>query len=171
MNEEKEALDYCLRFSGRAYDQELERQKSVMGKAEYLLKYLTLLSAAINIVVSVVSKTGAIDTTGAVFWGLYILMLAAGGVGIISTLLVQRPRRIKQFSLGSEELARIKDNQDKYGTQCGRIYQEILWSDIVTKRMRENNSRALKWIVTAYICVVVMVLAFGGFVTYVLLAA
>lgn len=97
--------------------------------------------------------------------------LAAGGVGIISTLLVQRPRRIKQFSLGSEELARIKDNPDKYSTQCGRIYQEILWSDIVTKRMRENNSRALKWIVTAYICVVVMVLAFGGFVTYVLLAA
>lgn len=120
MNEEKEALDYCLRFSGRAYDQGVERQKSVM--AEYLLKYLTLLSAAINIVVSVVSKTGAVDTTGAVFWGLYILMLAAGGVGIISTLLVQRPRRIKQFSLGSEELARIKDNPDKYGTQCGRIY-------------------------------------------------
>ena len=170
MDEEKETLNYCLRFSERAYEQELERQKSVMSKAEYLLKYLTLLSAAINIVVSVVSNMGVIDTTGTIFWFIYILMLAAGGIGIISTLLVQRPRKIKQFSLGFEELARIKDNPVKYGTECERIYQEILWSDIVTKRMRENNSRALKWIVMAYVCVVVMVVSFGGFVTYVLLA-
>lgn len=171
MDEEKEALNYCLRFSQRAYDQELERQKSMMCKAEYLLKYLTLLSAAINIVVSVVSKMSTIDTTGILFWALYILMLAAGGVGIISTLLVQRPRRIKQFSLGSEELTRIKDDPVKYSTECGRVYQEILWSDIVTRRMRENNTRALKWIVLAYVCVVVMVVSFGGFVTYVLLVA
>lgn len=168
MNEEKEALDYCLRFSRRAYDQELERQKSVMSKAEYLLKYLTLLSAAINIVVSVISKMSANDITGTVFWILYILMLCAGAFGIISTLLVQRPRKIKQFSLGSEELVRIREKPDKYSTQCGRIYQEILWCDIVTKRMRENNNRALKWIVAAYVCVVVMVISFGGFITYVL---
>lgn len=168
MDEEKEALDYCLRLSERAYSQELERQKNVMSKAEYLLKYLTLLSAAINIVVSVVSKMSNIETTGTVFWTLYILMLIAGAIGIISTLLVQRPRKIKQFSLGAEELSRIKEDPVKYSTEYGRICQEILWNDTVTKRMRENNSRALKWIVIAYVCVVVMVISFGGFVTYVL---
>lgn len=171
MDEEKETLDYCLRFSRKAYEQEMERQKSVVGKAEFLLKYLTLLSAAVNIVVSVVSKMIAIDTTRVVFWVLYILMLTAGGLGIIGTLLVQRPRKMKQFALGSEELVRIKNNPDKYSTECRRIYQEILWSDIVTTRIRENNNRAIRWIVIAYICVVVMVLSFGGFVTYVLLAA
>lgn len=171
MDEEREALNYCLRFSKRAYDQELERQKNVMNKAEYLLKYLTLLSAAINIVVSVVSKMSTIDTTGTVFWALYILMLMAGAIGIISTLMVQRPRRIKQFSLGTEELVRIKKDPVKYSTEYARIYQEILWSDTVTERMRKNNSRALRWIVAAYICVVVMVICFGGFVTYMLLVA
>lgn len=171
MDEEREALNYCLRFSQKAYDQEVERQKNVMNKAEYLLKYLTLLSAAINIVVSVVSKMSAIDTSGTVFWGLYILMLAAGAFGIISTLMVQRPRRIKQFSLGTEELVRIKKDPAKYGTEYARIYQEILWSDTVTERMRKNNSQALKWIVAAYICVVIMVISFGGFVTYMLFAA
>ncbi len=171
MVEEKEAMDYCLRFSRRAYDQELERQKNVANKAEYLLKYLTLLSAAINIVVSVVSKMIAIDTTEMAFWGLYILMLAAGVVGIVSTLLIQRPRKIKQFALGTEELGRIQSDPTKYSTECGRVYQEILWSDIITKRMRENNNRALKWIVLAYVCVVIMVVSFGGFVTYVLISA
>lgn len=171
MNEEKETLDYCLRFSEKAYNQELERQKIVVSKAEYLLKYLTLLSAAINITVSVVSKMSEISPTGIAFWSLYILMLLAGAIGIISTLFVQRPRKIKQFALGSEELGRIQEDSAKYSTQCGRIYKEILWSDTITERMRENNKRAIKWIIAAYVCVVVMVVSFGGFVTYVLLAA
>ncbi|MDE7197280.1 MAG: hypothetical protein K2O15_00190 [Lachnospiraceae bacterium] len=164
MDEEKEALNYCLRFSRRAYDQELERQKNMMGKAEYLLKYLTLLSAALNIMVSVVSKMNDIDTASIAFWGLYILMLTAGVAGVISTLMVQRPRKMKQFSLGVEELERIQRDPVRYSTECGRIYQEILWNDTVTKRMKENNNRALGWIVAAYVCVVVMVISFGGFV-------
>lgn len=171
MSEELEALNYCLQFSQRAYDQELERQKSAMSKAEYLLKYLTLLTTAFSITVSVVSNMSGVDTTGIVFWGLYLLMLAAGMIGIISTLMIQRPRKIKLFSLGIEELKKVQEDPEKYRTGCGRTYQEILWIDTITKRTRANNDRALKWIVTAYTSLVVMVVFFGAFITYVMLVA
>ena len=171
MEEELKALDYCLQFSKRAYDQEIMRQKSALNKAEYLFKYLTLLTSAFNIVVSVVSKMNDINTAEPEFVVLYILMLAAGATGIISSLIIQIPRKTKLFSLGIEELKRVQANPVKYHTEFERIYQEILWVDTITKRMRENSDKVLKWILIAYISLVAMICFFGVFITYLMVLA
>ena len=167
--EELKALNYCLQFSKRAYEQETERQKNVLVKSEYLFKYLTLMATAFNIAVSIISKMNNVDTTKFAFWGLYILMLATGATGIIAALMIQKPRKIKQFSLGTEELEKIQRKPDKYSTDCERTYQEILWIDAITKRMRENSDKALKWIIVSYISLVFMIICFGIFITYLIL--
>lgn len=166
MEEELKALDYCLQLGKRAYDQEVMRHKNAINKAEYLFKYLTLLTTAFNIVVSVVSKMNNIDIAEREFVVLYILMLVAGAAGIISSLLIQIPRKTKLFGLGFEELKRVQANPDKYDTEFKRIYQEILWTDTITRRMRKNSNTALIWIMIAYISLIVMILLFGVFITY-----
>lgn len=164
--EELDALKYCLQFSEKAYEQETERQRHAMNKADYLLKYLTLLMAAFNITISVVSKMNSLHIAGVVFWGLYVPMLVSGILGIISTLMIQKPRKIRRFPLGKEELLKIQDNPSKYDTDCKRIYQEILRIDKISDRLKENNDKAVKWIMTGYMCMVVMIVVFGAFITY-----
>ena len=169
MDEELKALDYCLQLAKRAYDQETMRQKNAINKAEYLFKYLTLLTTAFNIVVSVISKLNNVNTAECKFLVLYILMLVTGAAGIISSLMIQIPRKTKLFSLGIKELERVQENPDKYYTDFKRIYQEILWTDAITKRMRENSDKALKWILIAYVSLVAMIISFGVFITYLIL--
>ncbi|MDE6386775.1 MAG: hypothetical protein K2L82_03075 [Lachnospiraceae bacterium] len=166
--EELKALKYCLQFSKKAYEQETERQRHAMGKADYLLKYLTLLMTAFNITISVVSKMSSVHIVGVVFWGLYMPMLLSGILGIISTLMIQKPRKIMRFPSGKEELLKVQRNPSEYDTECKRIYQEILRVDKICDRLKENNDKAMKWIMTGYICMVVMIVAFGTFITYVM---
>lgn len=169
--EDLKALNYCLQSAKRAFEQETERQRITVNKAEYLFKYLTLLATAFNIAVSVISKMNNIDTAEFTFRGLYFLMLAAGMAGILSTLMIQRPRKIKQFSLGTEELKKVQNEPAKYSTECKLIYQEILWNDTITKRMRQNNDKTLKWIIVAYVGLGVMIVSFGMFITYIVCIA
>ncbi len=166
--EELDALKYCLQFSKKAYEQQIERQRHAMDKADYLLKYLTLLMAAFNITISVVSKMSSVHIAGSVFWCLYVPMLLSGMLGIVSTLMIQRPRKIRQFPSGKEELIKIQQNPSEYGTEYKRIYQEMLRIDKISDRLKENNDKAMKWIMTGYICMVVMIAAFGSFITYVM---
>lgn len=164
---DQEVLNYCLQFAKKAYEQETERQRITISKAEYLFKYLTLLATAFNIAIPVISKVNNVNTSEYVFCGLYFLMLASGVVGVLSTLMIQRPRKIKQFSLGVDELKKVKKEPNKYDSDCKRIYQEILWSDTITKRMRHNNDKTLKWIIVAYVSLGVMIVTFGVFITYI----
>lgn len=166
--EEENALKYCLQFAQRAYDQEMERQRYAASKADYLLKYLTLLMTAFNITVSVVSKMSNVRIAGIIFWGLYIPMLVAGVVGIVSTLMIQKPRKIRVFPLGKEELLKVQNDSLQYDTDCKRIYQEILLTDKITVSLRENNNTAMIWIMSAYISLAVMTIIFGVFITYVI---
>lgn len=166
--EDLKALNYCLQSAKRAYEQETERQRITISKAEYLFKYLTLLATAFNIAVSVISKMNNVNTGKFTFMGLYFLMFSAGVIGILSTLMIQKPRKIKQFSLGIEELKKVKSEPEKYDTDWKRTYQEILWNDTITKRMRENNNKTLKWIILAYISLGVMIVSFGMFITYII---
>lgn len=168
MMEELNALKYCLQFAKRAYEQEAERQRHASDKADYLLKYLTLMTTAFSITISVVSKMSSVHIVGAVFWGLYIPMLGAGVIGIVSTLMIQTPRKIRQFPLGKEELLRVQKDSSKFDTEYKRIYQEILWTDKITVRLRKNNNAAMIWIMVAYIGLVVMTIIFGVFITYVI---
>lgn len=165
--EDHEVLNYCLQFAKKAYEQETERLRITISKAEYLFKYLTLLATAFNIAIPVISKINNVNTSEYVFRGLYFFMLASGVVGVLSTLMIQRPRKIKQFSLGVDELKKAKNEPNKYDSDCKRIYQEILWSDTITKRMRENNDKTLKWIIVAYVSLGVMIVTFGVFITYI----
>ena len=165
--EDLKALKYCLQSAVKAYDQETERQRITINKAEYLFKYLTLLATAFNIAVSIISKMNNVNTADSAFRMFYFLMLAAGVVGILSTLMIQRPRKIKQFALGTDELKKLQNNPGKYDSDCKRTYQEILWSDTITKRMRENNDKTLQWIIVAYISLGAMIVLFGVFITYI----
>lgn len=169
--EELNALKYCLQFSEKAYEQETERQRQAAGKADYLLKYLTLLMTAFNITISVVSKMSNIHIVGIVFWGLYVPMLVSGILGIISTLMIQKPRKTRCFPLGKEELLKVQNNPSEYDTECKRVYQEILRIDKISDRLKENNNKAMKWIMAGYICMVVMIVVFGVFITYVMCLA
>lgn len=166
--EDLKALQYCLQSAKQAHEQETERQRITVNKAEYLFKYLTLLATVFNIAVPVISKMNNVNPTEHIFRWLYFGMLASGVIGILSTLMIQRPRKIKQFSLGTEELKKVQANPEKYNTECKLIYQEILWSDTITKRMRKNNNKTLKWIITAYVGLGIMIISFGLFITYII---
>ena len=46
---EVDILKQCLQISREAYEQELERQKAIGVKADYLMKFYTLLIAILNL--------------------------------------------------------------------------------------------------------------------------
>ncbi len=135
--EELKTLEYCLQFARKTYEQETERQKSTANKADYLFKYLTLMTTAFSITVSVVSKMNNISVSGIIFWSLYLTMLTVGIIGLLSTLMIQRPRKIRQFPKGTEALAKVQQTILKLTCLMEKSYARYQ-SETAVPRPRTN---------------------------------
>lgn len=166
--EELKIFEYCMQIGEKACEQELERQKIIAAKADYLFKYLTLLATAFSIAVPVIAKMQNVSTSAPLFTILYLLLVVTGIFGIFSTLMIQKPRKIRQFPLATDELKKIQAEPVNYDRDCKQIYRKILYTDKITQTLRENNDKTMNWIFAAYSSLGVMIVLSGAFITYII---
>ncbi len=162
--EEKKVMEFCLAASQRACEQEQERLKSMRDKADYFFKFVTLLATAFNIAVPVIAKMQNVKFDMLLFRGLYFCILLISVVGVLATLFIQRPQKFVEFPLGTDELEKVKQNNQQYSSEFNRIYLEILYTDDFTAKLRDNNDKTAKWFMVSFAAGGIMVILFGLFV-------
>lgn len=139
-------LEMCNERSISAYENELERQKNLNNKADLLFKWLTLLIAVFNFIISILTRlkgeAGKYGNQAGIYFGMMVFFMLA----FVTLLIINFPAKRKLPSLGSEQLKKI---QSEYGSNsiddnfvCKKIlYKEILEHDVITKELRSHNQK------------------------------
>lgn len=162
-----EILRQCLEIGKEAYTQELSRQKTIINKEEYLMKFHTLLIAILNLSLPLIIKY--VELKNSALWRVfYILTMACLLMGIIFTLLIQRPRKIAMFQTGTSVLKEVQKKGDLAYTEDEWLYKKLLLSDRMTLSLERANNFSVRWIVMAYVFFVLSIILMGAFFAYVI---
>lgn len=157
-----ELMQHCLEIGQEAYNQEKSRQAVIVQKAEYLMKYHTLLVAILNLSLPLILRYVRIENS--TWWIVfYIVTMAVLLSGIICTLFIQFPKKLLLFPTSASVLKRVKANREQYDTQEAWIYKKILMWEKVTVSLEEANDSAVQWIKRAYIAFSLSILGLGFF--------
>lgn len=160
---QREVLKECLEIGKISYEQELSRKKAITDKSEYLMKYHTLLIAILNLSLPLIIQNT--DISILCEWQcLYVAAMAAMLLGIIATLLIQRPWVIAMFPTGAAELQRVKSTyKEKQQEQDEWTYHEVLLYSKATASIEKVNNASVKWLIGAYVLFVLSVFLVGAF--------
>lgn len=142
----KSFLRECLDVSETAYKQEVERQKDIGTKLDYLFKWLTVFVAIGNIGVPLIAKYTDETVISGVFWLLYgILSLCLVGA-LLLIIGVQFPRKQVYFPLGTDICKKAKGNDQLFNQEEDWYYQKILYWDNMTRSLDQKNNKAINMI-------------------------
>lgn len=157
-----EIMQQCLEVGQEAYRQEVKRQDTIVTKAEYLMKYHTLLIAILNLSLPLLLKYAELKSSVSwmIFYVLTMLMLLSG---IIFTLFIQQPKKIKLFPTSASLLKKIQKDAESYQTEEDWIYKKILFYEQSTVTLENANNSSIKWIKKAYIVFVLSIVMLGFF--------
>jgi hypothetical protein len=160
--QQSDILKECLEIGKISYDQELSRKKAITDKSEYLMKYHTLLIAILNLSLPLIIENANISILQE--WQcIYVAAMAVILLGIISTLLIQRPWKIAMFPTGADELKRAKSHKGKTQEEDEWIYYKILLYSKATVSIEKVNKASIKWLIGAYVLFVCSVFLTGTF--------
>ena len=134
-------LDHCLTLSEEAYKQEEESEKILREKVDYLFKWLSFLVSVFNIAVPLIASNGIEQKKW--FLPMYLVLLLFLMIALVLTIIMQYPKKMKRYPLGSTVLKRIQGDE-KYQDEKYNIYQSILYRDALTKKLAENNKSTAK---------------------------
>lgn len=162
-------MEYCLKISEEAYEQEKERGKVINGKVDNLFKWLTVLISVFNISISILIKGGGINYKDNKFICLYFLQILFFVAAMFGIFLFNLPQKTKIYPMGSEVLKKCKEEPDKYAGDAAIVYQNILYKDVLTRRISDNNSRAVKIILFSNITLILSVICMAVMLQYIML--
>lgn len=149
-------LEMCNESSISAYEKEIERQNSLNAKTDLLFKWLTLLIAVFNFLISFIAKSKMNTSFDGIIFKFYILMMVFFAGAFVVILCINFPAKRKLPSLGSERLRRIQKNLDKDRLDYDAAYRDILYeemleNDAITKTLRTYSQRIARMIMAAEI--------------------
>lgn len=160
--QQSDILKECLEIGKISYDQELSRKKAITDKSEYLMKYHTLLIAILNLSLPLIIENTNISILQE--WQcLYVAAMVVILLGIIATLLIQRPWKIAMFPTGADELQRAKVYKEKMQEEDEWTYYKILLYSKATASIEKVNNASIKWLIGAYVLFVFSVFLTGTF--------
>lgn len=162
-------MEYCLKISEEAYEQEKERGKVINSKVDNLFKWLTVLISVFNISISILIKGGGINYKDNKFICLYFLQILFFVAAMFGIFLFNLPQKTKIYPMGSEVLKKCKEEPDKYVGDAAIVYQNILYKDVLTRRISDNNSRAVKIILFSNITLILSVICMAVMLQYIML--
>lgn len=139
----KSFLEQCLIVSETAYKQELERQREIGVKLDYLFKWLTIFVAIGNIGVPLIAKYAIDSVLSGVFWILYggLSFCLVGALLLIIS--IQFPRKQLFFPRGTDICEKAKKDNRLFDKEEDWNYQQILYWDNITRSMEQKNNRAI----------------------------
>lgn len=152
-------LEMCNESSISAYESELERQKSLNARTDLLFKWLTLLIAVFNFLISFLTKFDIDMSFDSELFKCYAGMMLFFFLAFIIILYINFPVKRKLPSLGSEQLKRIQkklgENHSEYDTVYREaLYEKMLENDVITKALRSYNQRIAIAVMVAEILMV-----------------
>lgn len=136
-------LEECLNFSEIAYKQELERQKEIGTKLDYLFKWLTIFVAVGNIGVPLIAKYAETIVITGVFWILYGVLSFCLVGALTFIIVVQLPRKQVYFPLGTDICEKAKKDSRLFDKEEDWYYQKILYWDNMTRSLEKRNNKAI----------------------------
>ena len=135
-------LDMCYNKSVTAYERELERQKLLNSRADLLFKWLTILIAVFNVLISFIAKLNLKLKTNVIeqYGTLYELMMISFIVAFMLLLIINLPIKRRLPILGYELLESIQNqlNDGPFLDDLEKdvLYKSILEQDVLTKQLR-----------------------------------
>ena len=135
-------LDMCYNKSVTAYERELERQKLLNSRADLLFKWLTILIAVFNVLISFIAKLNLKLKTNVIeqYGTLYELMMISFIVAFMLLLIINLPIKRRLPILGYELLESIQNqlNEGPFLDDLEKdvLYKSILEQDVLTKQLR-----------------------------------
>lgn len=139
----KSFLGECLKVSETAYKQELERQKDIGAKLDYLFKWLTIFVAIGNIGVPLIAKYADATVMSGVFWILYGFLSVCLVGALLLIIGVQFPRKQVYFPMGTDICKKVKRDNQLYAHEEDWYYQKILYWDNITHSLAQKNNKAI----------------------------
>lgn len=135
----------CYNKSVTAYERELERQKLLNSRADLLFKWLTILIAVFNVLISFIAKLNLKLKTNVIeqYGTLYELMMISFIVAFMLLLIINLPIKRRLPILGYELLESIQNqlNDGPFLDDLAKdvLYKSILEQDVLTKQLRSYN--------------------------------
>ena len=135
----------CYNKSVTAYERELERQKLLNSRADLLFKWLTILIAVFNVLISFIAKLNLKLKTNVIeqYGTLYELMMISFIVAFMLLLIINLPIKRRLPILGYELLESIQNqlNDGPFLDDLEKdvLYKSILEQDVLTKQLRSYN--------------------------------
>ena len=132
----------CYNKSVTAYERELERQKLLNSRADLLFKWLTILIAVFNVLISFIAKLNLKLKTNVIeqYGTLYELMMISFIVAFMLLLIINLPIKRRLPILGYELLESIQNqlNDGPFLDDLEKdvLYKSILEQDVLTKQLR-----------------------------------
>lgn len=136
-------MDYSCDMSERAYNQEINREKTIITKTDYLFKWLTIIIAIFNIIIPIVVSSTGLNIHDDIFVRLYISIMIVLLLAIVLTIIISLPKKIKRYPMGSEFLKEINKNPDKYKDVISTKYYNILYIDTMVINYRKKNNQEI----------------------------
>lgn len=163
-------LERILKISKTSYEQEVDREKQLLTKSDYLIKYISVIFGFINIFLPLIFKYEVIN--------LYILiiMYVITTIPLIITLYYsiksQSLKKAVFFPTGKSMLEKLKTEMNNYCRDDKLINKEILYYSNSTEELQKSNdkrSNILKRAYTNYF-VSIMVIALMIFILMIIIA-
>lgn len=166
--QETEILKDCLETGKTAYSQETARQELIGTKADYLMKYLTLFVAILNLSIPLVLKYSTPTIVTPCFRRIYIALMALLIIGIGGTLLIQYPQKVNLFPSAGDALEYAKKHTNEMEDERARIYQQILRYTSALKSLETSNNRRVRLLTGVFWIYLLIVLLMGVFFGYII---
>lgn len=152
--------DFCNSTTDRLYEQEINRQKTLITKTELLFKWVTLIMTVLNITIPLIVKETTVDVKDLRFIILYILLMFSFLAIITLIVLINFPVKYKRNKSGVEWIDYVSNHSDKIKCENDLTYQLIISKEIVVKRLIHNNDRGFKFMLAAHVmlgaCIILM---------------
>lgn len=160
--------DFCNNATDKLYEQEMNRQKTLITKTELLFKWVTLIITILNITIPLIVKETTIDVKNIIFVILYILLMAIFIAIIILIILINFPVKYKRNLSGADWIEYVKNHTDKIKCENDLMYYVIVSKENVVKSLIKNNNRGFKCMLAAHIllsvCIVLMAVFYANII-------
>ena len=156
-------MKFSLTISEKAYLQEVDREKVIKEKVDYLFKWITFFITVINIAITIMIKQSSIDFSEKKYVLWYTLLMVCLIVSMIDIVLLQFPGKLKTYPLGSDILKHVQENPEEYSTDLVQVYKEILYRDVMTNQLKKRNNHILYGIIIADVLIIISVLLLAVF--------
>lgn len=163
-------MEHCLEISEERYKQEQHREEILKGRVDYLFRWLTLFISIFNLAVPLIVKEAKLNYKDKWFVILYLLLMVLFVAAMLIIVFLEVPQKVKIYPSGTDILKKAKEEPDKYTNEMKFRYQKILYRDVITGKLQQNNDKIASLLKVVNIILAALVVGLAGFFVYIVLA-